>query len=58
MFTLHDEPLDPEALKRTLADTACGACATFEGWVRESNEGRRVHQLDYEAYAPVAVKVG
>jgi len=58
VFTLHDEPLDPGALKRTLVDTACGACATFEGWVRESNEGRRVHRLDYEAYAPVAVKEG
>ncbi len=58
MFRLSEERLDPEALKRSLADSACGACVTFEGWVRENNEGRRVLRLDYEAYAAVAEKEG
>ena len=33
-----------------------GAVATFVGLVRDHNAGRRVQWLDYEAYAPLAVK--
>lgn len=31
---------------------------TFEGWVRDHNDGRPVSALDYEAYAPLAEKEG
>ncbi len=31
---------------------------TFEGWVRDRNEGQAVLALDYEAYAPLAEKEG
>ncbi len=31
---------------------------TFEGWVRSSNEGKRVLQLEYEAYEPLASSEG
>jgi len=58
MFRISTEPLDPAALQRTLADAHAGACVTFEGWVRDHNDGQPVLALDYEAYAPLAEKEG
>jgi molybdopterin/thiamine biosynthesis adenylyltransferase/molybdopterin synthase catalytic subunit/rhodanese-related sulfurtransferase len=58
MFTLHDTPIDPEALKAQVTDPHCGAFVCFEGWVRNHNEGKQVLRLDYEAYAAVAVSEG
>jgi molybdopterin synthase catalytic subunit len=58
MFRISTEPLDPAALQRSLADAHAGACVTFEGWVRDHNDGRPVLALDYEAYAPLAEKEG
>jgi len=34
-----------------------GAIASFLGSVRSPNQGRRVLQLDYEAYEPLAIRV-
>lgn len=58
MFFLSENPIDPAALARTLAHVRAGACATFEGWVRNHNEGRVVERLDYQAYAPLAQSEG
>lgn len=58
MFRISAEPFDPAALQRTLADARAGACVTFEGWVRNRNEGQPVLSLEYEAYAPLAEKEG
>ncbi|MSU22211.1 MAG: molybdenum cofactor biosynthesis protein MoaE [Opitutus sp.] len=58
MFRLAAEPLDPAALQRALSDVRAGACVTFEGWVRNRNEGQPVTALEYEAYAPLAEKEG
>jgi len=58
MFKLFSEPIDPAVLVRGLRDPAAGACATFEGWVRDRSDGRQVQALDYEAYAPLAEKEG
>jgi len=58
MFRISAEPLDPAALQRLLVDPRAGACATFEGWVRNRNEGQPVRALDYEAHAPLAEKEG
>jgi molybdopterin synthase catalytic subunit len=57
-FRLATNPLDPAALQRPLTDERAGACVTFEGWVRNRNEGQPVSALDYEAYAPLAEKEG
>ena len=38
-FLLSSAPLDPAALARALADPRAGACVTFEGWVRNRNDG-------------------
>lgn len=58
MFALSAAPLDSAALQRALADVRAGACVTFEGWVRNRNEGQPVLALDYEAYAPLAQSEG
>lgn len=58
VFRLSAAPLDPSALQAALADPRAGACVTFEGWVRDHNEGRPVHSLEYEAYAELAEKEG
>lgn len=57
-FKIVSTPIDPDALKRTLAADAAGACVTFEGWVRDHNEGEAVHALEYEAHASIAEREG
>jgi molybdopterin synthase catalytic subunit len=58
LFRFSHEPMDVPALRTSLQDPACGGYAAFEGWVRNSNEGRDVHRLEYEAYEALAVKEG
>ncbi len=58
MFKISATALDPAALQAELADNRAGACVTFEGWVRNRNEGQPVLSLEYEAYAPLAVSEG
>ena len=57
-FQIIATNIDPDALKRELNDDAAGACACFEGWVRDHNEGEAVIRLEYEAHEPIAVKEG
>ena len=58
MFALSSQPLDPQALRAAMADHRAGGFVSFEGWVRNRNEGQEVLRLDYEAYAPLAEKEG
>jgi molybdopterin synthase catalytic subunit len=48
------EPLDVTALMQSVRLDSSGAVASFVGVVRDHHEGRRVHHLVYEAYAPMA----
>lgn len=57
-FQLSSTALDPNLLKATLVDRRAGACVTFEGWVRQQNEGQAVASLEYEAYPELAEKEG
>lgn len=57
-FRFSSAALETAALRAELTDPGCGAYAAFEGWVRAHNEGQRVTRLDYEAYAPLAVREG
>ncbi len=57
-FRISAEPIDPGALAAGLRDERAGACATFEGRVRDRSEGRGVRGLDYEAHAALAEKEG
>ena len=58
MFKISAETIDPAVFARELHDPAAGACVTFEGWVRNRNEGRAVRALEYEAHATLAEKEG
>jgi molybdopterin synthase catalytic subunit len=57
-FRIESAPLDPTALKTSLGDAHAGACVTFEGWVRNHNEGHPVQSLEYESFAALAEKEG
>jgi len=58
MFRISPEPIDPAVLARELRDPVAGACTTFEGWVRNRNDGRAVVALEYETHASLAEKEG
>jgi len=51
-----DAPLDVAPVVAAVTTDRDGAVTTFVGLVRDHNAGRRVLWLDYEAYAPLAVK--
>ncbi|MGN6520997.1 MAG: molybdenum cofactor biosynthesis protein MoaE [Dokdonella sp.] len=57
-FRLSDAPIDVAAERPALDHAAAGAYASFEGWVRDHNDGRAVHRLDYQAYAALALVEG
>ena len=57
-FALSDSPFDVASLRAELLDARVGAYASFEGWVRDHNEGRTVLGLRYEAYAAMAEAEG
>jgi molybdopterin synthase catalytic subunit len=58
LFELSDKPIQTDGFRRQLVVPDAGACVTFEGWVRNHNDGRAVTRLEYEAYAPVAMAEG
>jgi molybdopterin synthase catalytic subunit len=61
-FAVVPDPLAIDAIvaaveaegRRTAA--GCGAVCTFVGVVRHAHQGRAVRYLEYEAYAPMAVR--
>ena len=57
-FSLSSEPLEPSRDRAALEDPSAGGYASFEGWVRDHNEGRMVRRLEYEAYESLAVSEG
>ncbi|HXW75754.1 MAG TPA: molybdenum cofactor biosynthesis protein MoaE [Steroidobacteraceae bacterium] len=57
-FQFSRTPIETLTLRKHLADPACGGYAAFEGWVRDSNEGRRVRALEYEAFEALALREG
>ena len=57
-FEFTHGPIGTEALRKSLAASAAGGFAAFEGWVRDHNEGRKVQSLEYEAFEDLAVREG
>jgi molybdopterin synthase catalytic subunit len=57
-FSLQQTALVPQSLLAALRLPNCGGYVTFEGTVRDHNEGRRVLRLEYEAFVPLAVREG
>lgn len=57
-FGFATQAIDTTAARATLLDAGAGGYVSFEGWVRNLNEGRRVLHLEYEAFEQLAVKEG
>jgi molybdopterin synthase catalytic subunit len=57
-FRLSETPFDTATLRADLLDARVGGYASFEGWVRDHNDGRSVDGLRYEAYATLAETEG
>jgi len=58
MIELTTSIIDPDELRKTLFDPGAGAYSSFEGWIRNENEGQAVLRLEYEAYVPLAISEG
>lgn len=58
VFDLASAPLDAKALQALVTDPQCGGFASFEGWVRDHQEGRQVLHLEYEAYPALCRREG
>ena len=57
-FRFTQAAIDTQVARRELQDLGCGGYASFEGWVRDQNEGQSVTRLEYEAFQALAVKEG
>jgi molybdopterin synthase catalytic subunit len=57
-FRFTPAAIDTAAARREVLDVAAGGYVSFEGWVRDHNEGREVTRLEYEAFQDLAVKEG
>ena len=57
-FALSDTSFDIAPLRTRLLRAEAGAYASFEGWVRNHNDGRAALGLRYEAYVVLAEAEG
>jgi molybdopterin/thiamine biosynthesis adenylyltransferase/molybdopterin synthase catalytic subunit/rhodanese-related sulfurtransferase len=57
-FSFIKTPIDTDVERQQVIDPACGGYASFEGWVRDHNEGQQVRHLEYEAFELLANKEG
>ena len=58
-FAITEQAIDPNVLREQLAQKAnCGAFCSFEGWVRDHNDGKNVDYLIYSTYPELALSQG
>jgi molybdopterin synthase catalytic subunit len=57
-FRFTQTAIDTGTARQELQNLAAGGYVSFEGWVRDHNEGREVARLEYEAFQELAVKEG
>lgn len=57
-FDLTDTSIDSNAVRMQFANAQTGGFVSFEGWVRNHNEGKMVSHLEYEVYTALALKEG
>ncbi len=57
-FSISSDPIDGSLLMGQLEDLRAGALVTFEGRVRNHNQGFEVMGLDYQVYETLALKEG
>jgi molybdopterin synthase catalytic subunit len=56
-FAITEEPLSVERVMNLVRHRNFGAINLFVGTVRELTQGKRTVHLEYEAYAPMAIKM-
>jgi molybdopterin synthase catalytic subunit len=57
-FRFTETAIDTAAARHEIVDPGAGGYVSFEGWVRDHNEGREVTGLEYEAFQALALKEG
>jgi molybdopterin synthase catalytic subunit len=57
-FRFTHSAIDTAAARRELEHLGAGGYVSFEGWVRDHNEGQEVTRLEYEAFEELALKEG
>ena len=57
-FSISSQALEELEIKARLFDPAAGGYVSFEGWVRNRNEGKDVTHLEYQSYEALAEKEG
>jgi molybdopterin synthase catalytic subunit len=57
-FRFAHSAIDTASARLELLDPGAGGYVSFEGWVRDHNEGQEVTRLEYEAFEELAVKEG
>lgn len=55
MYQIVEHRIDASAVTAAVAHPGTGATVTFLGTTRDHNDGRRVTQLEYEAYPEMAL---
>ncbi len=53
-FLLTETPIDPMSRRKELLSLTAGAYCSYEGWVRNHNEGKTVAALHYSGYPQLA----
>jgi molybdopterin synthase catalytic subunit len=57
-FRFTQTAIDTAEARLQLRDAGAGGFVSFEGWVRDHNEGKEVTALEYEAFQALALKEG
>jgi molybdopterin synthase catalytic subunit len=57
-FRFTQTAIDTLHARRELLDLGAGGYVSFEGWVRNLNEGQQVTRLEYEAFEALGIKEG
>jgi molybdopterin synthase catalytic subunit len=57
MIEITEKILPVAERQSRIADVTCGAVVSFEGRVRDHHDGKKVAELRYECYRPMALKV-
>jgi molybdopterin synthase catalytic subunit len=57
-FRFTQSAIDTDGARRELLDLGAGGYVSFEGWVRDLNEGLEVTRLEYEAFEELGLKEG
>ena len=56
-FQLTETPIAPDAHRARMISPAAGAYCSYEGWVRDLNDGKPVAALHYSGYPELAPAV-